>query len=80
MKAILEFDLNEPGERTEHQRMLKYNDLHIVIYEMLQELRRWYKHTPQSGDEKVDQIKADFAEELADTFYAMLDDRGLDID
>ena len=44
MKAILEFDLNEPEEREAHKRAAKVDDLYVAIYQFDQMLRSKIKY------------------------------------
>lgn len=44
MKAILEFDLNEPDEREAHKRAVKADDLFTAIHEFDQYLRTEIKY------------------------------------
>lgn len=45
MKAILEYDLDEPGDREEHQLALEGRRWHIAVCDMDDWLRRTIKHS-----------------------------------
>jgi hypothetical protein len=46
MKAILEFDLNEPDDIVAHKRAVKALDLCLVLWDMDQYLRARTKYAP----------------------------------
>ena len=65
MKAILEFDMNEPDEMNQMQRMLAVDDLCLYIHEIDQYIREKYKYS----DEELISI-----EQLRDDIYALKSD------
>ena len=74
MKAILEFDLNEPDDREAHLRAILSLDMAIAIWDMQQEFRSRLKHGQLSEEEyKV-------TEDLRDRFYQILNEKGVDLE
>ena len=49
MKAILEFDMNEPDEMNQMQRMLAVDDLCLYIHEIDQYIREKYKYSDEES-------------------------------
>jgi hypothetical protein len=74
MKAILEFDLDDHDDRQAHLRCVKSVDLVLFILDMEQELRSKLKH----GD--LDDKEYKILSEFKDTFYAVLNNKGINID
>jgi hypothetical protein len=74
MKAILEFDLNEPDDREAHLRATMSLDMAIAIWDMQQEFRGRLKHGQLSDEEYR------VTEELKDRFYQILNERGIDLE
>ena len=74
MKAILEFDLNEPDDREAHLRATLSLDMAIAIWDMQQEFRGRLKHG-QLGDEEHR-----VTEDLRDRFYQILNEKGIDLE
>lgn len=67
MKAILEFDLNEPDDVISHLRCIKSLDMALALFEIVKNLHR---KLPDS--EITDQFLVAICEEL--------EERGVDID
>ena len=76
MKAILEFDLLDPEDRIEHQRMLKSTDLQIALWDISQVLRSKIKYAPD--DMSVDTFKA--YEEIQEMFYDIINQHKIDLE
>lgn len=45
MKAVLEFDLDNPDDQMAHMRCVKARDMALVIWDIEQQLRRWMKES-----------------------------------
>jgi hypothetical protein len=60
MKAILEFDLNDPDDRLEHMRAIKSFDMAIALYEIqlnsYKELERLIEHQNLSAIDTLDKV------------------------
>jgi hypothetical protein len=68
MKAILEFDLNEPDDREDHKRAVKVNGLYVAIWEFDQYLRTQIKYTEQTQEvyDKLDEVRETLHNKLAE--------------
>ena len=75
MKAILEFDLLDPEDRIEHQRMLKSTDLQVALWDISQVLRSKVKYAPD--DMSVDTYRA--YEEIQEMFYDIINQHKIDL-
>lgn len=68
MKAILEFDFDDPekDDRVDHARMLKANDMCAAIYDMQQYFRSKLKYSEDfgSGEKEVEDAQAKLFELL----------------
>lgn len=64
MKAILEFDLNEPEDVVAHKRAVKALDLILALWDMDQYLRSQTKYAPDSMSSEVWDALADVREKL----------------
>lgn len=76
MKAILEFDLLDPEDRVEHQRMLKSTDMQLALWDISQSLRSKVKYAPDGISE--DTYKA--YEEIQDMFYEIINQYNIDLE
>jgi hypothetical protein len=67
MKAILEFDLDDPDDALRHEQCLAGQRALLVIYEMDRKLRDVVKYSndPQSA-EAADRLRADMHSRLAE--------------
>jgi hypothetical protein len=78
MKAILEFDLNDPEDRISHMRCVKSLDMSIVLFELTVNLKKKlenrFENEPQERDE-FDGIDETFRE-----IHNLLDKHGINID
>lgn len=45
MKAVLEFDLDNPDDAMAHMRCVKAKDMALMLFEFDQHLRGQYKHS-----------------------------------
>ena len=50
MKAVLEFDLNEPDDVTAHKRCVKSLDMALVLWELVYNTRRELESAPETTD------------------------------
>ena len=76
MKAKLVFDLNDPDDRLEHQRMLKSTDMQIALWDISQELRSKVKYAPDDMDENARKAY----EEMREYFYRKLNEYNIDLE
>ena len=76
MEAILKFDLNDPDDRREHQRMLKSLDMHLALWDISQELRSKVKYAPDSMSK--DEYKA--WEQAQEMFYRIINEYTINLD
>ena len=74
MKAILEFDLNEPDDREAHLRATLSLDMALAIWDMQQEFRSRIKYGQLSDEEYR------VTEDLKDRFYQILNEKGIDLE
>ena len=78
MKAILEFDLNDPEDRISHMRCVKSLDMSIVLFELTVNLKKKlenrFENEPQERD-AFDGIDETFRE-----IHNLLDKHGINID
>jgi hypothetical protein len=75
MKAILEFDLNEPDDQTSHLRAILALDMAICLWDIDQYLRSQTKY-----NEELTQEAHDALDKARDEFYRILNERGIDLD
>jgi len=76
MEAILKFDLNDPDDKREHERMLKSMDMHLALWDISQELRSKVKYAPDSMRE--DEYKA--WEQAQEMFYRIINEYTINLD
>lgn len=76
MRAIIEFDLDEPTDIEAHKRFTNLNAVYIALWEFDQEMRRQIKYNTQeyNGDQ------LDALDKLRDKFYEILNDNNVKID
>jgi len=74
-KAILEFDLNEPEDRNEHERMLKSLDLCLALWDMDQYLRSQTKY-----NESLTQEQWDVLDETRTKLYEIMNAKAISLD
>ena len=74
MKAILEFDLNDPDDAQAHLRCVKSLDLVLFIFKIENELRGKLKHGNLSDAEY------ELLNKFRDTFYEEMNGMDLNID
>lgn len=68
MKAILEFNLNEPDDRESHKRAVKVDSLYAAIEDFDQYLRSQIKYTDQTQEvyDKLDEVRETLHNKLAE--------------
>lgn len=76
MEAILKFDLNDPDDRREHERMLKSMDMYLALWDISQELRSKVKYAPDSMSK--DEYKA--WEQSQEMFYRIINEYTINLD
>ena len=76
MRAIIEFDLDEPADIDAHKRFTNLNGVYIALWEFDQEMRRQIKYN--SEDYTGDQVDA--IDKLRSKFYEILNDNNVKID
>jgi hypothetical protein len=76
MKAILEFDLNEPDDMIEHKRCIKAIDVCLAIWDMDQYLRTKTKY--ESNDMTEEEYNA--YESMRDKLREILEERSISFD
>jgi len=74
MKAILEFNLDEPVDEAAHMRAVKATDMAVVLWDMDQYLRGLIKYGEL--DESVDKA----LQEARDKLHQLMSERVVDLD
>ena len=65
MKAILEYDLNNPDDRKAHMRAVKSDDMYFVLFQITSNLRRRLEHKFESQgyiEDEIDELEEVFME------------------
>jgi hypothetical protein len=76
MRAIIEFDLDEPTDIEAHKRFTNLNGVYVALWELDQEMRRQIKYNTQEyNGEQLDAL-----DKLRDKFYEILNDNNVKID
>jgi hypothetical protein len=76
MRAIIEFDLDEPTDIEAHKRFTNLNAVYVALWEFDQEMRRQIKYNTQEyNGEQLDAL-----DKLRDKFYEILNDNQIKID
>jgi hypothetical protein len=76
MRAIIEFDLDEPTDIEAHKRFTNLNAVYIALWEFDQEMRSQIKYNSQNyTGEQVDAL-----DKLREKFYEILNDNNVKID
>ena len=76
MRAIIEFDLDEPADIEAHKRFTNLNGVYVALWELDQEMRRQIKYNTQEyNGEQLDAL-----DKLRDKFYEILNDNNVKID
>lgn len=76
MRAIIEFDLDEPTDIEAHKRFTNLNGVYVALWEFDQEMRRQIKYNSENySGEQVDAL-----DKLRDKFYEILNDNQIKID
>jgi hypothetical protein len=74
MKAILEFNLDEPVDKAAHMRAIKATDMAVVLWDMDQYLRGLIKYGELDGP--VDEA----LQEARDKLHQLMSERVVDLD
>mgnify|MGYP006289726235 FL=1 len=76
MKAIIEFDLNEPDDIEAHKRFTMLNSVYLALWEFDQEMRSQIKYnTEEYNGEQLDAL-----DKLREKFYQIMNDNQIKID
>jgi len=76
MKAIIEFDLNEPDDIEAHKRFTNINEVYIALWEFREEMRKQIKYNSENyTGEQIDAI-----DKLREKFFEILNDNNIKID
>jgi hypothetical protein len=76
MRAIIEFDLDEPTDIEAHKRFTNLNAVYVALWEFDQEMRRQIKYNSENyTGEQVDAI-----DKLREKFYEILNENQIKID
>ena len=65
MKAVLEYDLNNPDDRKAHMRAVKSDDMYFVLFQITSNLRRRLEHKFESQgyiEDEIDELEEVFME------------------
>lgn len=76
MKAIIEFNLDEPDDIEAHKRFTNLNAVYIALWEFDQEMRNQIKYNSQ--DYNGDQLEA--LDKLREKFHKIMNDNQIKID
>lgn len=86
MKAILEFNMDDPSDRLEHKRAIAATDAYIALTEIANQVfRPARKHGYSDPVIKTmiercgEQESADLIDKLEDRFYEILKERGINL-
>ena len=72
MKAILEFDMNEPDEMNQMQRMLAVDDLCLYIHEIDQYIREKYKYSDEESI-SIEQLRDDIHDLKSESVHMVME-------
>jgi hypothetical protein len=73
MKAILEFDLDNPDDKMSHLRCIKATEMMITIWEIDQHLRSITKYAPDTtSQETYDELVR-----VRERLHEIMDDNGI---
>ncbi len=76
MRAIIEFDLDEPTDIEAHKRFTNLNAVYIALWEFDQEMRSQIKYNSQNyNGEQLDAL-----DKLREKFYEILNDNNVKLD
>ena len=65
MKAVLEYDLNNPDDRKSHMRAVKSGDMYFVLFQITHNLRRRLERKFESQgyiEDEIDELEEVFME------------------
>jgi hypothetical protein len=76
MKALIEFNLDEPDDIEAHKRFTNLNAVYIALWEFDQEMRNQIKYNTQEyNGEQLDAL-----DKLREKFYQIMNDNQIKID
>ena len=76
MKAILEFDLNDPDDTMAHCRAVKSTDMALVLWEMAYNVKK--RIQSEAENEKLDSYDA--IEKVFEKFWEEMNERGINLE
>ena len=76
MKAVIEFDLNDPDDSKSHLRCVKSLDMMLTLWEMDQHLRSITKYAPDTTSQETYDALIKVREKL----HEVMNDNGLTFD
>jgi hypothetical protein len=76
--ATLTFDLTDPEDSQEHLRCVKATDMALVLWEIRYNLKKRIEH--QIDDPANNLTTQDVADNIFDSIYEMMSDKGIVID
>lgn len=76
MKAIIEFNLDEPADIEEHKRFTNMNAVYLVLWEFDQEMRSTIKYN--TNEYNGDQLDA--LDKMRERFHEILNDNQIKLD
>ena len=76
MKAIIEFNLDEPDDVEEHKRFTNMNAVYLALWEFDEVMRQQVKYNTQGYT--AEQVEA--IHELREKFYQILNENQIKID
>lgn len=76
MKAIIEFNLDEPADIEEHKRFTNMNAVYLVLWEFDQEMRSTIKYN--TNEYNGDQLDA--LDKMRERFHEILNENQIKLD
>jgi len=73
MKAILEFNLNDPDDEMAYQRCIKSKDMAMSLWEITHNTKKNLEYTLESSSDKFETLELVF-----DKIYEILKDNNID--
>lgn len=81
MKAIIEFDLNDPDDQMAHKRAVLALDMALAIWELLHNSKKGLESIIESAlEEDKNLTPLDAVDIVYDKIYAIMDSHGIKID
>lgn len=80
MKAILEFNLDDPSDREAHARAIKSTDLALILWDLQQEVFRKARKYGELNGEKLTEEQQQIIEQVSEQFEQMMAERNISLD